>query len=283
MEKTDLKRKKIFTVIQTVSILCLFATVALLILGWTNNFLTAELTLTLSIFIVTSLAAVLCMPWISKLKEPKQKILAIVLLSLIGLSAILWIISSIFIYLLYKNGDSYSAQTTAVFLNFIRACMIISFQAIEANMISLAILRYKNRHLALQIVMYLSYLYVDFWISVVIGGINFSASNVTFSPILPALFSTGAIVTLLIAIVYIVLASSIINSIDAKKNGGKHSAPLTESVLESLSENETENNIETKKEESSEEKLTKLKELFDKKLITEEEYNQKKSKILEEI
>lgn len=293
--------KSIFRAIQTTSILILFACVAILISGMINHFLTAGVTLTLFIFIIISLGVILSMPWIARVKLPNQRILSIVLLSLIGVSSLMWVISAIFIYLLYKNGETYTVNTIWGFINFIRISLIVSFQAIEANLISLCIIRFKKQYIAFQAIMYASYLFVDFWFSMLFSGFKFDTASMTpyFAPYLPSILSAGMITVLVIAIIYIVIANAIINSIEARKNGdyydnrGRrrrrsvfHDA-LMESVTDiddqELTKNNKETKTETKAEVSAEEKLAKLKELLDKKLITEEEYNKKREKIIEEM
>ena len=299
------KLKLVHRSIQTASILVLFACVAVLISGIFNKFLTAGLTLTLSIFIIISLGAILCLPWLARVSDSKQRVFSIVMLALLGGSAILWVISAIFIYLLYKNGETYSANTVVIFLNFVKACMIISFQAIEANMISLCIIKFKKQYIPFQAIMYASYLFVDLWVSIVLAGVKINTGNgVEFSPVLPSFFSAGMITVLVIAIIYIIIANAIINSIEARKNGEYYDirgrrrhrgAALTGALMDSFtdiedydtnnkkSENAEQAKTETKNEASVEEKLAKLKDLLDKNLITEEEYNQKKAKILEEM
>ncbi len=303
VQQTSNKLKVIHRSIQTAAILILFGCVAILISGIFNKFLTAGITLTLSIFIIISLGAILCLPWIARVSQHNQRIFSIVMLALIGGSALLWVIAAIFIYLLYKNYESYTPQTIVLFLNFIKVCMIISFQAIEANMISLCIIKFKKQYIPFQAIMYASYLFVDLWVSIVIGGIKLSVENgLEFKPIFEQIFSAGMITVLVIAIVYIAIANGIINSIEARKNGDyydnrgrrrRRGAALTGALMDSftdIEDYETKNEqkseqpkVETKTEVSAEEKLAKLKDLLDKNLITEEEYNQKKAKILEEM
>lgn len=303
VQQVSSKLKTIHRAIQTAAVLILFGCVAILISGAINKFLTAGLTLTLSIFIIISLGATLCLPWVARVTRPNQRIFSIVMLSLIGGSALLWVISAIFIYLLYKNYEAYTPETIVLFLNFIKICMIISFQAIEANMISLCIIKYKKQYIPFQAIMYASYLFIDFWVSIVIGGVSITtADGLQFKPIIQQIFTPGMWTMLVIAIAYVAIANGVINSIEARKNGDyydyrgrrrRRGAALTGALMDSftdIEDYETKNEqkseqpkVETKTEVSAEEKLAKLKDLLDKNLITEEEYNQKKAKILEEM
>ena len=57
-----------------------------------------------------------------------------------------------------------------------------------------------------------------------------------------------------------------------------------EKVQSNIKSNESSTDrIEESHEDSSEEKLTKLKELFDKELINEDEYNQKRQEVIDSI
>ena len=95
------------------------------------------------------------------------------------------------------------------------------------------------------------------------------------------------------------MANSILNQVEAKKNGGRRKTSsrrgllgslvdnLEQGVLDEISHHVSEAHEEPveaeKTEESAQERLTKIKKLYEDGLITEEEFNAKKKEILEDV
>ena len=80
-----------------------------------------------------------------------------------------------------------------------------------------------------------------------------------------------------LALVYVAISNSVMKNIDKRKlqNMADENAYTT-----SRAENP---NVNTKRDQSPDEKLTKLKFLLDRNLITQEEYDEKKKEILKDL
>lgn len=272
------RQGKWYRLVSTLAILGLFLDVGLLTLGLTEGFLSFGFAITLAIIGILCMGLVLSLTWIRYLEQKQYKILSIVMISIIGFAALLWTIVAIMIYTIYKTGRGSIAE-----ISFIRATLVISFQVVEAIMIASTWARYRKNYIVFQIIMYASNLFVDFYFSLLFSGITFKPMG--FNAGVYKLIASHAMITMLVLfVVYTIISNAILRSIEDRRSRqirydlSRAADQEYDRQFGGEAANGPEQTIET-----PEEKLAKLKDLFDKNLITEEEYNTKRAKILEEM
>ena len=270
------KQGKWYKLVSTFAILGLFLDVGLLTLGLTGTFkFSFGFTITLAIIGILCMGLVLSLTWIRYLEQKQYKTLSIAMISIIGFAALLWVAIAIVIYAMYKTENVSIAA-----VNFIRIGLIISFQVVEAILISSTWARYRKNYILFQAIMYVSNLFVDFYFSILFAGIGFKPFGLN-TGVYKMVASRAMITMLVLFSVYTIVSNAVLRSIEERR---------TRQVKYDLSraaDQQYEEQINAQEEapsvETPEDKLAKLKELFDKKLITEEEYNTKRAKILEEM
>ena len=291
------KTGMVYKILSTVSIVGLFLTVGILITGLVQGYLNALTALILAIFTILFAGCMLSLVWINNIQNQRYKKTSIAFLAFTILCCILWIVAVILVYIMAKNTTT--APVGA--LRFVQAAVIASIQFVVANIIARNIIKHQKSHIAFQIIMYISCLFIDFYVTMFAIGINFTpADGIKLSESIRSfLFSGGMIVTLILFVVYIAVANSILNQVEAKKNGGRRKTSSRRGLLGSLVDNleqgvfdeishhvseAHEEPVEAEKtEESAQERLTKIKKLYEDGLITEEEFNAKKKEILEDV
>ena len=238
------------------------------------------------VFIITTLLS-LAIPWSVNIEKKQNVKLSIAFLCFVGVCAIFWIISAFLIYHIFR--DIIAVESSVVpskSLNFIRVSLFITLQFVIANLITSSMMRYKKNLIIFQSVMYASNLYVDFYLSFLIWcftinekGFDIVAGNLAF-------LKNGVVLTILvIAIVYVIVCKSILNRIQKKKGGliGVV-ADSYGSIIDSQEEAKAAAKEEPKVQEAKpDEKLAKLKEMYEKELITKEEYDSKRSEIIDKL
>lgn len=267
------RQGKWYRLVSTLAILGLFLDVGLLTLGLTQKFLSFGWAITLAIIGILCMALVLSLSWIRYLEQKQYKKLSIAMISIIGFAALLWVAIAIVIYVMYKTGNGSIAE-----VNFIRIGLIISFQVIEAIMIASTWARYRKNYLIFQIIMYISNLFVDFYFSVLFGGIVFEPKFGLNEGVYKMVSSNAMITMLVLFTVYVIISNAVLRSIEDRRS--KQIRYDLSRAADEAYENPT---VENNAVETPEEKLEKLKGLLEKNLITEEEYNAKRQKILDEM
>ena len=276
------RQGKTYRMISTAVILGLFFDAGLLTLGIMEGWFVAApfMILLLSIIGILCMTAALSLIWIRHLERKELKTLSFVMLGILGFAAILWIAIASVIYSMIRNPEG----NPLVKLNFIRIGLILSFQVVEAIFISSTWARYRNNYLVFQIIMYISNLFVDFWCSLLFAAIGLKDGNVVLREgVTKLIFSHGMIVMLVLFVVYVIISNSILKTIEDRRMRQVR-YDLTQAT-EAADYEATADADETPvvATDTTEAKLEKIKDLYDKKLITEEEYNAKKAKILEEM
>lgn len=284
------KQGKWYRLVSTIAIVGLFLAVGILVLGIMERFLSAPISLTLAIIAIVCMCAVLSLTWIRYIERGQNKILSYTMLGILGLAAILWIAVAIVIFSLYVHRESISETAALRSMTFIQIALVISFQVIESLLVCSTWVRYKKSYLAFQIIMYISNLFVDFWFSALFCSITFSTSKGIYlnKGITDLIFSHGMIVAFVLFLVYTIIAASVLKSIEDRKI--KH---LQRDIVDINNEMDYVDEADAvaarvdkataKKNATPEEKLASLKDLLEKGLITEEEYKEKKAKIIDEM
>lgn len=287
-QPTPTKRSKIFSFLTYVAIIGLFVDVALIILGLTQVIpFSTNLFAAIGIIGVICLSSLLVIPWIKYLAAKNHRVLSIVFLSFIGVCTVLWIVSILLIVILWKGGEGLSDVRTANMLNTIKASLLITVQFSVASSIADSILKFGKKWIVFQVIMYLSLLYVDFYLTSVILCLKISAGGMDIVESFSFISQKWALVTLSIAIAYSFIASSIMNK--SRFGFRRRRGLLGNTTIADDIEEEDRKMIAdmagTKKtaQPDAKERLNKLKEMLDQGLITQEEYDEKRKEIIKDL
>ncbi|MBE7074580.1 MAG: SHOCT domain-containing protein [Clostridiales bacterium] len=228
------------------------------------------------------ICAIICFGCISCLNaqrmliKDKKNIYAYVMIGLTALTCLLWII---FIFLAQSfvnklNSGIELAELSGIW-GYTKATIFITIQTSFANLIISNIYTLKKSYLTFQIVQYVSNFIFDLWLSIIILAIGIDGDVFVFNA--NWLLDSKFIATIVVmALAFTILSSVIMKNLIRKRN--------RDIVLEAGLSNpdETVTVVEQPKE-TVEERIKKLDDLKEKGMITEEEYNSQRAKILEEI
>lgn len=280
VEEGSKKRFSVYSLVSTLAIIVLFVAVGLIAFAFTGYFhFSPNFILLLGILFIISGAAVLALPWIRRLQNKQNKIVSWVFLGLLILFALLWIVSLILLFHNIISANGSVEDGTIIFtINFVKYTLLFTVQYAVASLIANTIMKYRKNMIAFQVIMYLSNLFVDFYLTVVLLSLQFNTSSILtinfdaiswlLQPIMYTLF--------ILALMYMVIANAITKRIERKR--GRYVTegdPLPDEVFGGKEDVKP-----TTKNDSAKEKLAELKSMLDQNLITEEEYNKKKEDIL---
>lgn len=302
-------KSKLYRTVRTVVILVAALTTVLFILG----FVVPELRHAWLFRLVFSVYAVcagggMALPWITEFERdrrkaakgefvaPWRKFVVFGFWALIAICSLLWIISVFIISdaALQILGeiieDSSADLDLGTTFTMLRISIIFTLQVTVGSIIATSTMRYGRQYLGLRIVMYITALYLDFWLSWFVGGVTVAGlTSGTFAPI----SVTGLWVIAVLAAVGLLVAGGIfgnqarrkeielfmkgdlealtdgdVDLIDAQISSGWGSKQATPSAPVS---------------NDAEKQLAKIKDLFDKGVITEEEYQKKRQDIIDKM
>ena len=301
---------KYYRLVNTCSIIGLFVAVGIIVFMITGTIHpTSSLMGIIAAIAILCFSCILALPWVRKIELNEFKILSYVFLGIVGLSCILWLISDIVIISQYKaiklasTKELTDAEQTKLLtgvlrtINFLKASVFISIQFSVASFIATSITKYRKTMIPFQVISYVSYLFCDFWFSSFLFTVNIN-SNVAaiqangFGDFLDHIFkinegylnfltSKVMITIFVLAIAYVLVANAIIKRQEQTRI--KHTA-------EDLAFGRLKANVPVSAEpetqtvsETPEEKLAKLKKMYESELITKEEYEEKKASILKDM
>ena len=279
MGKTKLQ--KIFS---TISITSLFVVVGLVVLMIGGTIKSSRFMWDLVLIVgIVSFSCVSCLSVARYVEDKEKRIPAFIVIGLTGLTCILWIIA-LFVgqgFIDKIRGGTAEGANLVHTWNFIKIVIFITVQTAFANLIVTYLFWFKNRLIPFQVVMYLSNGIVDLWLSLVLLSSGFSESKGAYAN-LPWLYSREVITILVISFMYMMISTMLIRRFFRRK------VVVTTHNYDPNMEIEVETKEETagkevEKQPTVEERIKKLDTLKAGGLITEEEYNAKKAKILEEL
>lgn len=275
-----MKKSKIERLMTIIPISLAFVIVGVLVLGVLkvlplNRFIID----TLLILGILCFGCISCLPAtriLTKEKEFKHHIYAYVIIGLTGLSCLLWIIF-VFVGQDFINAISSGTYTGNLgILTYAKIVVFITVQTSIANMLISNVYTFKKEYLAFQIIMYISNFIVDLWLTIAIMSLNYVGDSLEFTA--NWLFDSKFIWTIFsLALAFSILAGAILKSIIKKRT--RDITLDQQTILKTIQDN----NIQIQQEPSIEDRIKKLDELKEKGILTEEEYANKKAKILEEI
>lgn len=259
---------KLYRAISTASLIGLFVCVAIVVLASMRiiPFSSALVGIIGSIGCLC-LGCVLMLPWIKRIERKQMKLVSIIFIALDALVPVLWIIA-----LWCIIGSLSKGEISIGLMNFIKAVVIISLQFIVASYVAMGITKYKKTMLAFQVIAYASYLYVDFVVTFVLCCVKIGGSaGIAISDNIAFLASKFVWALFAIAVIFIAICNGFMY-----RTGFRRMREAADDYY--LDEQE-----KTAKGNDTEEQLTKLKELLDKNLITQEEYDKKRAELLEKM
>lgn len=272
-----------YKLLTTISIIGVFIAVGILVLAFTDTIkLNRYIVAVVSIIAIISIACLLLLPWIKNVGKGEFKKISIVFSSLIVICAVLWIIAVCVLVHLYSKEAS--AQESYSALIYLKVTLIISIQFLISSFIAGTIIKFRNSMLIFQVITYVSNLYFNFYITYLLVCLKFTPDGLEIAKNIKILGNKLVITLFVLSIVYMIISNAIMKRIEARKVVNvvedTYNADGTKKVVAETEEisNENEN-----KEETAEDKLAKLKSMYEKELITKEEYEAKKSKILEDM
>lgn len=236
------------------------------------------------------------LPWVrvyESINEKRFKITAIVFLSLIGVCMILWIVCVWQIIGLVNTikADMFDESIDSAIrsLNVIRASLIVSLQFVIASNIVMNVIKYRKELIPYQIVSAVSKLYIDFYFTLVLTAFTVNKEGFKLNPTATILTNKWIFPLFVVFIMVALFPSAVFRRADrkrllaAKRENlkeilGTDSQPQPTTVTDTTSVANDSN-----EGDSVEKKLQKIKTLLDNGLITQEEYDAKRSEILNSI
>jgi len=288
---------KVYKIINNSSIVGMFAAVSLLVLMITGiiNWHSTWVGIIIGIAVLC-ICCNLALPWILRVERKEFVKLSYVFIGLIAVCAILWISCDIVVisqYIKIKNAINSNvsdAESIKIIknvigsMNFLKVAFCLSLQFSVASFVATYITRFKKEMIPLQVIAYISYIIIDVWVTSALFSLNIRNNFEEISKVskiiyinldlLKFLISKYVIVALILAVVYIGISKVIMNKVLINKRL-KVDDKQTETISSKTDEKTSNSNISSR--------LEQLKEMLDKNLITQEEYNKKREEILKDI
>ena len=281
----------LYRVLKTISIAGIFVAAGIIVVTLLN----ANLQLDATLWGVIATVAILCiniisaLPWIGRIERKELLKTSIVFVCLIAATALLWTICLWLAVFIYKSGSS---EHVLALLQTIKITILISLQFMIATVVGNIVVKCKKTMIVFQVITYLSYAYIDFYLSflllciVIDPGVGITVNETAsflFRPVM------GTIAGL--ALVYALISNAIFKRLETSK---------ARDVVEDLARNP--NNPQqpsvqinvvgaqpapaaqpAPEQTDVRAKLENLKKLKEDGLITEEEYNKKREEILKNM
>lgn len=278
------KKFNLFKLLQNVALIGLFLVIGLGTLFATNMLPRTLTSLEITIILGLLLAGVLLiLPWAKYLEQKEYRVVSLIFLIANAICTVLWVISTIIICgaISKDTGDTWILQ-------LVRITLIISFQVIIASFIGKFIIKYRAKYIPFQAITYLSLLYIDFWLSALLMGIKITLDEIAFSPAYQSLlFNQGTVSILILALVYLGASLGIING--SRRRRVRNSILARNRIVNRdigiMDLNDDDDEVDNSKNSANdtEKQLEKIKSMFDKGLITKEEYDAKRQSIIDKM
>lgn len=281
MEKKKVNLYKLFS---NISIFLTIGLVAILILMITQYIKVSETLLKLIfILLVLSISCTVSLTWIQKIMQNRYKKLSIVMLSVLGAFAILWI-TTIFVVSNFINTiGSYEAEIAAAktvsFVTYLQVVLIASLQFILGSFIANAISNFGKSNLVLQVLNYLSAVMIDVWFCKLFTIFTFVDASIKLNDA-SFLASSGWWALFLIAAAILAITQGSITKMYKRRQHDIAQRSVSDNFEHLYDVTSDGKGDETK---SATKKLEELKTLLDNNMITQEEYETKKRQILDEM
>ncbi|MDE7395588.1 MAG: SHOCT domain-containing protein [Clostridiales bacterium] len=284
------KGGKLYNTLHTVAIIGIFASLALYII-WALEIIprSANMFGFIGTLFALCIAVFSGLYWVRLFEKKTFTKVAIVFMALTVVQTILWIVCfwmGVGVYKDFKgligghdNADTIKHLTRT--LNFIKATGIFSIQFSVANFVATNFTKYRKTLIVFQAIAGLSYLLFDFYVTYALSCVHIGTSTFAFTDKLHIFTNKIMWAVFVIALLYVSLSGNIIRSITSRRVENK--------ILDEMEEDHNplgapqNRNAEKPEQQSTAERLEKLKSLLEQGLITQEEYDRKRSEILESV
>ena len=288
---------RLYKLVSNIAIIGVFASVAILVLGIFKIFkMNSFIFGIVATIAVLSIACFLLLPWVRRLGNGESKKVALVFMALIIACAILWLICVYMFIGIYNKSkiEGFESKSLVTPLNFVKVTLIISLQFLMASLVAETIIRYKKKMIVFQAITYLSNLFFDFYITFFLGCLSITNKGMALSSKAKILGNKFMVVMFVISILYMAISSAIMKKQEEKRLvmaahdsyniDGTRKTEKQRTVKEMLGDKAESADVEAEVvSQKPEEKLESLKNMLDKNLITQEEYDKKREEILKDI
>ena len=288
---------RLYKLVSNIAIIGVFASVAILVLGIFKIFkMNSFIFGIVATIAVLSIACFLLLPWVRRLGNGERKKVALVFMALIIACAILWLICVYMFIGIYNKSkiEGFESKSLVTPLNFVKVTLIISLQFLMASLVAETIIRYEKKMIVFQAITYLSNLFFDFYITFFLGCLSITSKGMALSSKAKILGNKFMVVMFVISILYMAISSAIMKKQEAKQLvmavhdnyniDGTRKTEKQRTVKEMLGDKAESADVETEVvSQKPEEKLESLKNMLDKNLITQEEYDKKREEILKDM
>lgn len=302
------QKSKLYRTIRTLVIFAGVLSVALLILSiFVEDLQNAWLYKGIFIVFALCVGGGISLPWINEFERDRskaakgeqvaawRKYVVFVGWGVIALSTLLWIISVIVIGEELEVGiatKDWGVIAGGNTFTLLRSSSILTIQVAVASVVAISTMRFGKENILLRAIIYITLLYLDVWLCWFIGGVEAEMFVEGFDALAP-ISSTFLWVTAVLAAIALIVASAIYtNQIRRKEielfmNGDVDALTSADVDLVDAKvkpgRNEAFGSSRKTEEKSPEQQLEKIKELLDKGIITEEEYQQKRRDIIDKM
>jgi len=215
-----------------------------------------------------------CLPWIRHIEKGEYKKLSIVFIILIGTCCLLWIICLWIGVSMFNQGANITNY--ALKLGFIKGTMIFSLQFMVASVVATNVVKLKKTYIPLQVITYLSYLIIDFYFTYLLAHLTLLNGVLKLDPAVDILFTR-----FMITLVSLAVAFALVSSVILKRMESKRIIETTGDIFINSEKIDNFKQVETNK--TTQEKLEELNSLFQQQLITQQEYEQKRKEIIDNM
>lgn len=275
---------RLYKLVSNIAIIGVFVSVAILVLGIFKIFeMNSFIFGIVATIAVLSIACFLLLPWVRRFGKGENKKISLVFMALIIACAVLWLVCVYMFIGIYNKSkvDGFDAKSLVTPLNFVKATLIISMQFLMASLVAETVIRYRKKMIVFQAITYLSNLFFDFYITFFLGCLSISNEGMALSDKAKVLGNKFMVVMFVISIIYMAISSAIMKKQEVKR--------FTLAVQDNYDMDGQRRSKDEKTEEvqpavqSPEEKLESLKNMLDKNLISQEEYDKKREEILKDM
>ena len=278
-------RTKLQRIFSTVAILGVFLVVGIFILMSMGTLTASRGVVDLLLIVgIICFGCISCMIVARYINDKSKRIPVLIVLVSTGVTCLLWIIF-VFVgqsFIDAINSGNFSEGSVKALLVFAKIIVFITIQTSFANLLVSNLFKLRNDMMIFQIIMYVSNAIMDFWLCALILSLTITGDGLEIG--WKSLYESKFWVTLFVlSTVYTFVSNIILRKYERHK--------VTEDVVygKETSSDEFKKATMEKKEEASrkevsvEDRIKKLDDLKEKGLINDEEYANRKSKILEDI
>jgi len=272
---------KMYKTVSNISIAGVFIACTILVFAFAGYFKLTPFVFGLvgTIFIIC-FACLFILPWVRIYEKYEFKKTSLIFMISLMVCAVLWAIClymgiDVFNKIAADSDKALSATISTV--NIIKFTLIATVQILIASFVGQTIVKYRKTLVPFQIITYISYLFVDFYITFLLVCVQLNTEGLSINEHISILGNRLILTLFALSLVFMAISSVVIKRMEARR--------IQEHVADTYIEATAEEKVEEKINESktAEDKLEEIKNLLNKNLITQEEYDKKREEILKDL